>query len=80
MSLGELLTYGGMEEGNEVSWMPSYGPEMRAARLCGVIVSDEPVGSPVVTEPNCSLAMNLPSWILLRRVWYPAESFWSIVL
>ena len=51
MSLGELLTYAGMHEGKEVSWMPSYGPEMRGgAASCGVIVSDEPVGSPVVTE------------------------------
>lgn len=62
MSLGELLTYAGMHEGKEVSWMPSYGPEMRGgAASCGVIVSDEPVGSPVVTEATAVVVMNLPS-------------------
>lgn len=62
MSLGELLTYGGMHEGREVSWLPSYGPEMRGGSAsCQVIVSDEPVGSPIISEADVVLALNLPS-------------------
>lgn len=62
MSLGELLTYAGMNTGHEVSWLPSYGPEMRGgAASCMVIVSDEPVAAPVVTEADAVIAMNLPS-------------------
>lgn len=62
MSLGELLTYGGMHEGREVSWLPSYGPEMRGGSAsCQVIVSDEPVGSPIISEADAVLALNLPS-------------------
>ena len=62
MSLGELLTYAGMHAGHEVSWLPSYGPEMRGgAASCMVIVSDEPVAAPIITEADAVIAMNLPS-------------------
>ena len=62
MSMGQLLTYAGMEEGKEVAWVPSYGPEMRGGTAnCSVIISDSPIGSPIVTEPDCLIAMNLPS-------------------
>ena len=51
MSMGKLLAYAGMIERKEVSWLPSYGPEMRGGTAnCTVIVSDEPVGSPIITE------------------------------
>ena len=62
MSMGQVLCYGGMIEGHEVSFLPSYGPEMRGgAAYCMVIVSDEPVGAPIFAQPDCLMAMNLPS-------------------
>lgn len=60
--MGQLLTYAGMTEGKNVSWLPSYGPEMRGGTAnCNVIVSDDPVGSPVVTEADCVVVFNRPS-------------------
>ena len=59
---GKFLVYKGMLEGKEVSWLPSYGPEMRGGTAsCSVIVSDEPVGSPIVEKPDVLMVMNLPS-------------------
>jgi len=59
---GKFLVYKGMLEGKEVSWLPSYGPEMRGGTAsCSVIVSDEPVGSPIVDKPDVLMVMNLPS-------------------
>lgn len=68
MALGQLLTYAGMIEGKEVSWLPSYGPEMRGGTAnCNVIVSDQPVGSPIVTEATSVIVMNLPSLIKFEQ-------------
>lgn len=63
MSMGRLIAYTGMLEGKEVSWLPSYGPEMRGGTAnCHVIVSDHPIGSPVIARDATALiAMNLPS-------------------
>ena len=62
--LGQLLTYAGMIEERHVSWMPSYGPEMRGGTAnCNVIVSSDPVGSPVVTEADAVIVMNKPSLV-----------------
>ena len=59
---GKFLAYKGLMEERQVSWLPSYGPEMRGGTAsCGVILSDEPVGSPIVTRPDVLVAMNLPS-------------------
>jgi len=59
---GKFLAYLGLTKGKEVSWLPSYGPEMRGGTAnCSVIVSDDPVGSPIVGAPDVLLAMNLPS-------------------
>ena len=59
---GKMLAYKGMYEGKEVSWLPSYGPEMRGGTAnCSVILSDTPVGSPIVSNPDILLVMNLPS-------------------
>lgn len=59
---GKFLAYKGLMEDRQVSWLPSYGPEMRGGTAsCGVILSDEPVGSPIVTHPDVLVAMNLPS-------------------
>ena len=59
---GKFLAYKGLIEGKNLSWLPSYGPEMRGGTAnCSVILSDEPVGSPIVSEPDVLIAMNLPS-------------------
>ena len=59
---GKFLACKGLSEGKQVSWLPSYGPEMRGGTAnCSVIVSDEEVGSPIVTAPDILVAMNLPS-------------------
>jgi 2-oxoglutarate ferredoxin oxidoreductase subunit gamma len=59
---GQLLAYAAMEEGKEVTWIPSYGPEMRGGTAnCTVVIADEEIGSPLVRNPKAVLAMNLPS-------------------
>ena len=59
---GKFIAYKGLIEEKQVSWLPSYGPEMRGGTAsCSVIVSDEPVGSPIVSTPDILIAMNLPS-------------------
>ena len=85
LMLGKLLAHAGMMEGKQVTWLPSYGPEMRGGTAnCNVIISDEPIGSPIVTEATAVIAMNLPSlerfaafvqpggWLLLNRSLIPA--------
>ena len=60
---GKFLAYKGLLEGREVSWLPSYGPEMRGGTAnCSVILSDDPVGSPIVSNPDSLIVMNLPSY------------------
>ncbi len=62
MLAGKLLTYTGMLEGKNVTWLPSYGPEMRGGTAnCTVIISDEEIGSPIVTNPSVALVFNNPS-------------------
>lgn len=62
MALGQLLTYSGMMEDRSVSWLPSYGPEMRGGTAnCNVVISSDPVGSPVVVEATSAIVMNRPS-------------------
>ena len=59
---GKFLAYKGLLDGIQVSWLPSYGPEMRGGTAnCNVILSDTPVGSPIITTPDVLIAMNLPS-------------------
>ena len=59
---GKFLAYKGLVEELQVSWLPSYGPEMRGGTAsCSVILSDTPVGSPIVSKPDVLVAMNLPS-------------------
>lgn len=63
MSMGQLIAYAGMLEGKGVSWLPSYGPEQRGGTAnCAVVVSDEPVGSPLVTNPSTAIILNNPSF------------------
>jgi len=59
---GKVLAYAGLMEGRELSWLPSYGPEMRGGTAnCNVILSDSPVGSPIVDTPDILMVMNNPS-------------------
>ena len=59
---GKFLAYKGLLEDLQVSWLPSYGPEMRGGTAnCSVILSESPVGSPIITKPDVLIAMNLPS-------------------
>lgn len=60
--LGQLITYAGMIEDKAVSWFPSYGPEQRGGTCnCSVVVSEEEIGSPVVSRPTVAIVMNAPS-------------------
>ena len=60
---GKLLAYVGLYAGKEVSWLPSYGPEMRGGTCnCSVTVSDDPIGSPLILEPTELMVMNTPSF------------------
>lgn len=62
MLMGKLISYAGMKEEKEVSWMPSYGPEMRGGTAnCTVIVSDKKIPSPMSSNPDTIIVMNLPS-------------------
>ena len=59
---GKFLAYKGLTDGKQVSWLPSYGPEMRGGTAsCSVIISDDAVGSPIISNPDILVAMNLPS-------------------
>ena len=59
---GKFLAYKGLVQNKNVSWLPSYGPEMRGGTAnCSVIISDMPVGSPIIEKPDILVAMNLPS-------------------
>ena len=63
MFAGQLLAYAGMDEGLEVTWIPSYGPEMRGGTAhCYVILSDRPIGSPIVKNPKVAVVFNNPSF------------------
>lgn len=63
MSMGQLIAYSGMLENKEVSWLPSYGPEQRGGTAnVSVIVSDDLVGSPVISHPSVAIVLNKPSF------------------
>lgn len=62
MMIGKLLAYAGLDEGKEVTWLPSYGPEMRGGTAnCTVVVGDQPIGSPLISSPKAAIVMNQPS-------------------
>ena len=72
MAIGKTITEAGMKEGMEVSWLPSYGPEMRGGTAnCAVVLSDETIVSPIVLEPTELIAMNLPSLLKFESVVKP---------
>jgi 2-oxoisovalerate ferredoxin oxidoreductase beta subunit len=77
LMLGEVLAEAGLESGYEVSWLPSYGPEMRSGTSnCHVRVADRPIDSPLVSRPNVLLAMNEPS----LRKFLPSVETGGVVL
>jgi 2-oxoglutarate ferredoxin oxidoreductase subunit gamma len=60
---GQLLAYAGMDHGRHVTWIPSYGPEMRGGTAnCTVIISDAPIGAPIVSNPDIAVVLNRPSF------------------
>jgi len=60
---GQVLTYAAMDAGKEVTWIPSYGPEMRGGTAnCTVVIADDEIGSPLVKNPPLAIALNLPSF------------------
>ena len=60
--IGKILAHAAMEQGFEVAWIPSYGPEMRGGTAyCTVVISDRPIGSPIIRNPQHLVAMNRPS-------------------
>jgi 2-oxoglutarate ferredoxin oxidoreductase subunit gamma len=62
MMIGKLLAKAGLEEGKSVTWLPSYGPEMRGGTAnCTVVIADHPIGSPLITTPKAAVVMNQPS-------------------
>lgn len=62
LSLGQLIAYSAIADNKEVTWLPSYGPEMRGGTSnCSVVVSDEAVASPIIANTDCLIAMNKPS-------------------
>lgn len=62
MTVGKLFALAGLQEGREVVWLPSYGPEMRGGTAyCTVVVADRPIGSPVINTPGNLVVMNRPS-------------------
>ena len=59
---GKVMVYSALMEGKNLSWLPSYGPEMRGGTCnCSVVISDDAIGSPLVTNPDVLIAMNRPS-------------------
>lgn len=59
---GQVLAYAAMDHGKEVTWIPSYGPEMRGGTAnCTVIIADDEIGSPLVRNPQAAIVLNLPS-------------------
>ena len=75
MLMGELLAYAAMMEGKQVTYMPSYGPEMRGGTAnCSVIISDKQISSPIITEPTILVVMNEPSLDKMEKMVCPNGS------
>jgi 2-oxoglutarate ferredoxin oxidoreductase subunit gamma len=69
---GQLLAYAGMDAGRHVTWIPSYGPEMRGGTAnCTVIISDDPIGAPLVARPDVAIILNQPSFEKYDRLVKP---------
>ncbi|HZW48733.1 MAG TPA: 2-oxoacid:acceptor oxidoreductase family protein [Bacillota bacterium] len=63
MLMGQLMTEAGLQENKQVTWLPSYGPEMRGGTAnCSVVISDEEIGSPIVLNPSAAIVMNIQAF------------------
>lgn len=72
---GQVLAYAAMDAGKEVTWIPSYGPEMRGGTAnCTIVIADEEIGSPLVRNPRGVIAMNLPSLDKYEHLIFPGGS------
>ncbi len=78
MFAGQLLAYAAMDAGLEVTWIPSYGPEMRGGTAhCFVVISERPIGSPLVEQPQSAVVFNLPSFDKYQPL--VAKNGWLVV-
>jgi 2-oxoglutarate ferredoxin oxidoreductase subunit gamma len=69
---GQVMAYAAMDTGKEVTWIPSYGPEMRGGTAnCTVVIADDEIGSPLVKNPPLAIALNLPSFDKYEEVLAP---------
>ena len=69
---GQVLAYAAMDTGKDVTWIPSYGPEMRGGTAnCTVVIADDEIGSPLVKNPPLAIALNLPSFNKYEEVLAP---------
>jgi 2-oxoglutarate ferredoxin oxidoreductase subunit gamma len=69
---GQVWAYAAMDTGKHVTWIPSYGPEMRGGKArCTVIVADEPIGAPLVRRPGSAIVLNIPSFEFLEPLVKP---------
>ncbi|MCQ2406329.1 MAG: 2-oxoacid:acceptor oxidoreductase family protein [Oscillospiraceae bacterium] len=72
LAIGQMIAKAAMDEGKEVTWLPSYGPEMRGGTAnCTVVVSDKPISCPLINEADVLLAMNLPSLLKFESMVAP---------
>ena len=68
MLMGRIIAESAMHDGKNVTWLPSYGPEMRGGTAnCTVVISNEDIGSPVIDEPDAVIAMNIPSMFRFEK-------------
>lgn len=72
LAIGQMIAKAAMEEGKEVTWLPSYGPEMRGGTAnCTVVVSDKPISCPLINDADMLVAMNLPSLVKFEPMVVP---------
>jgi len=72
LAIGQMIAKAAMEEGKEVTWLPSYGPEMRGGTAnCTVVVSDKPISCPLINDADVLVAMNLPSLVKFEPIVVP---------
>jgi 2-oxoglutarate ferredoxin oxidoreductase subunit gamma len=72
LAIGQIIAKAAMEEGREVTWLPSYGPEMRGGTAnCTVVVSDQPIRCPLIDEADVLVVMNLPSLLKFEPMVVP---------
>ena len=72
LAIGQMIAKAAMDEGKEVTWLPSYGPEMRGGTAnCTVVVSDKPIACPLINEADLLVVMNLPSLLKFESLVAP---------